>query len=99
MSQMKAYMLTTKDNPYDPSTDFIPWYMFDMEKGYDSCGAIARLAQTSDQLTDVENAREIERAIDRIIELDFRDIYKKIEFEEELPTMNEEDYDAYELTV
>lgn len=70
--------LTTFDNPYNPFTDFVNWLMFDMEKGYGTCAYLGRIARTSEQLTDEENDQEIERAIDEIIALDFRNIYKKV---------------------
>lgn len=72
-------MLTTVDNPFDPFEDFTQWFMFDAaEKQYNSCGLLARIARTSNQLSDEENNREIERAIDRIIALDFMHIYRKV---------------------
>ena len=74
---MKA-MLTTVDNPFDPFDEFSSWYMFDVESGYNSCAYLARIAKTSDQFTEVENAEEIERAIDEIIKYDFRNIYIKV---------------------
>lgn len=73
-----ATMLTTVDNPYDPIDDFMNWYMFDVESGYNSCSYLARIAKTSEQFTDLENEEEIERAIDEIIEYDFRNIYVKV---------------------
>ena len=73
-----AAMLTTVDNPYDPIDDFMNWYMFDVEKGYNSCSYLARIAKTSEQFTDLENEEEIERAIDEIIKYDFTNMYVKI---------------------
>ena len=64
-------MLTTKDNPYDPSTQFASWFVYDVEHGYNSCGILARLSHTSPRLSDEENVAELEDVIDRIIELDF----------------------------
>lgn len=74
-------MLTTVDNPYDPFTQFTEWFMYDVEKGYNTCGYLARIANTSDELTDQEVDREIERAIDEIIKYDFMNIYKKVKKE------------------
>ena len=71
-------MLTTFDNPYNPFDEFTSWLMFDEEKGYHSCAYLGRIAKTSEQLSDEENAQEIERAIDEIIKYDFQNIYKKV---------------------
>ena len=73
-----ACALTTFDNPYDPIEQFDDWYQFDMDKGYSTCCYLARIARTSDQLTDAENDREVERAIDEIIKYDPFNVYKKI---------------------
>ena len=73
-----ACALTTFDNPYDPIEQFDDWYRFDMDKGYSTCCYLARIARTSDQLTDAENDREVERAIDEIIKYDPFNVYKKI---------------------
>lgn len=70
--------LTTFDNPYDPFTQFDSWFLFDVEKGYNSCAYLARIAKTSEQLTDEENNVELERAIDEIIYNDFMNLYKKV---------------------
>lgn len=75
---MAKCMLTTFDNPYDPFEQFDSWYMFDQDKGYNTCSYLARIARTSDQLSEEENELEIERAIDEIIKYDFRNIYKKV---------------------
>jgi hypothetical protein len=74
----KACMLSTVDNPYNPFKDYDSWFMFDMEKGYNSCGYLARIARTSDQFSEEENNLEIERAIDEIIKYDFMNIYIKV---------------------
>ena len=70
--------LTTFDNPYNPFTQFQKWFLFDTEKGHNSCTYLARIARTSDEFTEEENEKEIERAIDEIIQYDFMNKYKKI---------------------
>jgi hypothetical protein len=70
--------LTTFDNPFSPFEQFSSWFLFDVEKGYNSCAYLGRIARTSDQLSDEENEREVERAIDEIIKYDFLNIYKKV---------------------
>lgn len=75
---MTACALTTIDNPFDPFDQFDEWYRFDTDQGYYSCAYLDRIARTSDQLSDEENNREIERAIDEIIKLDLTKKYKKV---------------------
>lgn len=75
---MAKCALTTFDNPFDPFEQFDQWYNFDQAKGYNSCSYLDRIARTSSQLSDEENEREIERAIDEIILMDFANIYKKV---------------------
>lgn len=75
---VSKFALTTIDNPFDPFTQFDSWYRFDADKGYNSCSYLARVAHTSDQLSDAENEKEIEHAIDEIIQYDPFNIYKKV---------------------
>lgn len=75
---MAKCMLTTFDNPYNPITHYEQWFLFDEEKGYHSSAYLGRIARTSDQLSDEENNREIERAIDEIIKYDLTNIYRKV---------------------
>lgn len=70
--------ITTIDNPFDPFDQFDSWIQFDLDKGYNSCAYLSRIAFTSDQLSESENDKEIERAIDEIILYDFMNIYKKV---------------------
>lgn len=75
---MKEYMITTFDNPYDPFTQFNHWFLFDTEKGYNTCAYLDRVAKVSEEFSDEENNLAIEQAIDEIIKYDFRNIYKKV---------------------
>ena len=70
--------LTTFDNPYDPFEQFDSWFLYDVEKGYNTCSYLGRIAKTSDDLSYEENCKEIERAIDEILHYDFMGLYKKV---------------------
>ena len=83
LTKTKGSMLTTFDNPFNPFEDFSSWFLFDVEKGYNSCGLLDRIANFSEQLSEKENDEEMERAIDEIIKNDFMHIYTKV---------NEEDF-------
>ena len=72
------YMLTTIDNPYNPFKQFDSWFLFDVEKGYNSCGKLARIANVSESMSEIEFNNEIDSAIDKLIKVDFLDIYKKV---------------------
>lgn len=71
-------MLTTFDNPYSPFEQFDQWFLFDIEKGYNTCSYLARIVQLADDMSQKEIDEENERAIDEIIKYDFLNIYKKI---------------------
>lgn len=73
----KVCSLTTIDNPYDPFDEFEKWFVYDVVKGYNTCGYLARIATVSDQLSDEENFKEIERAIDEIVRLNPK-LYVKV---------------------
>lgn len=74
----KQSMLTTIDNPFDPFEQFSSWFLFDVEKGYNSCGKLARIANVSESMSEIEFNNEIDSAIDKLIKVDFLDIYKKV---------------------
>lgn len=71
-------MLTTFDNPFDPFEQFTSWFLFDVDKGYNTCGKLARIAKLSDGLSEREVEKEVNRAIDEIITYDFLNIYKRV---------------------
>ena len=70
--------LTTFDNPFDPFEEFTSWFLYDVEKGYNTCSYLARIAKLSDDMTEKEVDEEIERAIDEIIMTNPLSIYKKV---------------------
>lgn len=70
--------LTTLDNPFNPFEQFDQWYAFDTQKGYNTCGYLARIARSSDELSDADEDRIVEEAIDEIVELNVLGIYKKV---------------------
>ena len=68
-----ARMLSTVDNPYDPRTSWDEWFAFDTAHGYGTCGLLARLCTSSE---------EIENAIDRILNLDGTNFYQTFEIDD-----------------
>lgn len=74
----RSVTITTVDNPYDPFDDFEHWFQFDTEKGYYTSSRVARLTKLRDDMSEVEEDLEVERAIDRLIEIDPLKIYKKV---------------------
>lgn len=73
----RIVMLTTVDNPWDPVDNFDSWMQFDLEKGYDSCALLAKVAKISNQFSEEEYSDAVENAIDEIIKYDFLHVYKK----------------------
>ena len=73
----KECMITTFDNPYNPFDEFNLWLMFDKEKGYNSCERMMRLANITEDMTQIEIDAECDRAMDRLIELDFTNTFTR----------------------
>lgn len=75
---MNQSMLTTIDNPFDPFEDYDAWDSYDRAQGYNTSSYLARIALTSDELTDEENHEAIETAIDEILRENILGIYRKV---------------------
>ena len=73
-----SVLLTTIDNPFDPSTQWDEWKRFDEDKGYFTCEYLARIAKTSDELSEADYLLALEEAVDEICQLNILGIYKKI---------------------
>jgi hypothetical protein len=76
--EVKEIMITTADNPFDPFTQFDEWQKFDEEQGYYTCAYLARIAKTSEELSEEDEVLAIQSAIDEIIRLNILGIYKKV---------------------
>ena len=72
------YMLTTVDNPYNPFEQFVPWYQYDVDMGYNTCSHLARIVKLSDDLSEKEIDEAIDAAMDEIIKYDPLGIYQKV---------------------
>lgn len=64
----KEVMLTTKDNPYNPFTHYDEWYEFDTSSGYNTCSYLARIASSSEDLSEDEESSAIRKAMIEIVE-------------------------------
>jgi len=68
-------MLTTLDNPFNPFTQWDQWFAFDTGKGYNSAAYLARIVKSSQDLSEFEETRAINEAIDEILALNVLGIY------------------------
>jgi len=75
---MNDVMLTTIDNPFDPFTQWDEWKCFDEDMKYFTCNYLARIAKTSDDLSDADNEKAIDDAINEIVRFNILGIYKKV---------------------
>ena len=77
-------MLTTIDNPFSPFSQWEDWKRYDEDHGYYTCQYLARIAKTSDDLSDSDNDRAVANAIEEILELNILGIYKKVYEQKEI---------------
>ena len=75
---MPKFMLTTVDNPFNPFTEFSDWLAFDMEKGYQTCEFLAAFSVASNELSTEDQEDAIDEAIDWVIRLNPRGVFKKV---------------------
>lgn len=80
---MKTSALTTVDNPWNPRTQWNEWNAFDLRKGYNTLGLLARFAYASDNISEADYDVAVEDAIDRIVELNPLGVHRKIYIETE----------------
>jgi hypothetical protein len=71
-------MLTTIDNPYNPFSQWREWYAYDVQHGYNSSALLARIAITSNELSEADQALAINQAIDEIIEFNLSGKHIKV---------------------
>lgn len=82
---MDEYMLTTKDNPYSPVTQFDQWRTWDETQGYWSLSYLGRVVITSDDLSEADQNTARQQAIDDIIN-ENGDFYIKVPVIDTTPT-------------
>jgi hypothetical protein len=75
MASGVAVMLTTIDNPFSPFTQYDEWDNYDKEKGYHSSALLARVARSSEEMSDADQDLANEQAIDEIIEMNDTGLY------------------------
>ena len=75
---MAESMLTTTDNPFDPFTQLDQWNQFDIMKGYGTLAYLARVVNTSSELSDASQSEAIEQAIDEIMKENPLGIYRRV---------------------
>jgi len=75
---MQEHMLSTIDNPYNPFTQFDEWFAFDTRSGYNTCGLLARIAVTSDDLSDGDQSLAYEQAVNEIMEFNVTGMFIRV---------------------
>ena len=71
-------MLTTIDNPFNPFTQWDEWKRYDEDKKYYTCSYLARIAKTSDDLSEADYNKAIDDAIEEIVSLNINGMYAKV---------------------
>lgn len=80
---MALHMLTTTDNPFDPTQQFDEWYAWDQRAGYHTLAFLARVVRTSHDISEADQTLAIERAIDEIVKENITGLYRKVAIPED----------------
>lgn len=73
--------LTTVDNPHDPFDEYLAWFAYDTMSGYHTPSFLARILKDSDQLSEADQEKANEDAIDEIVRENVLGIYRKVQKE------------------
>lgn len=79
MDDRVQYALTTSDNPYDPFTQYEEWNAFDESRGYYTAALLARVAVTSEELSDVDQDQALDDAISEILWMNDNGLYIRVQ--------------------
>lgn len=85
MPDSTKHVLTTDDNPFNPITQFSEWNAWDVAKGHHTLSLLARIAVTSDELSELDQTQAIESAIDEIVKENVSGVHRKVSAETGLP--------------
>ena len=75
---MLITMLTTVDNPYSPIENWDAWLNYDMACGYNTSGLLARIVNTSHDLSEKDFDQAILAAIDEIVSENVSGLHMKV---------------------
>ena len=78
MMSVKASMVSTIDNPYNPFTQWDEWYAFDERSGYHTTSFVARVVKTSDDLSSTDQIIAVNMAVDEIVKENVLGLYIKV---------------------
>lgn len=78
-------MLTTVDNPYSPFTQFEEWQAYDEYRGYYTNEYLARITKGGYELSEADDTRAQEMAIEEIVDLNILGVYRRV-WEEDYST-------------
>lgn len=82
MSDGVNYALTTSDNPWNPFTHYDEWDNFDQARGYNTAALLARVANTSDELSDADQLIAMDEAMTEILWMNDNGLYMRIKVDD-----------------
>jgi hypothetical protein len=71
-------LLTTFDNPFDPFDEFKAWYSWDISAGYHTLSLLARIINTSYELSEADELLAHEQAVDEIVRENVSGMHRKV---------------------
>ena len=83
--------LTTFDNPYNPFEQFSDWFLFDVEKGYNTCAYLDRIAHTSDQFSEEENKAHNSKSVKSMSDAELRNRLNRLQMEKQYSQLSSTD--------